>query len=66
MVFSKQQMVMIKKLGQIEVEIQKLKAMVLSTVKPTKRDIKAMEAGQTEISKGEWVCGRDLTVNIMK
>ncbi len=64
MVFSKQQTVMLKKLSQIEVEIQKLKAMVLSTVKPTKRDIKAMEAGKKEISKGKWVSGRDLTAKM--
>ncbi len=55
---------MIKKLSQIEVEIQKLKVMVLSTVKPTKRDIKAMEAGKKEISKGKWVSGRDLTTKM--
>ena len=48
------------KLDSVEVQIMKLKAMLLQKAKPTKAEIKAMEAGKKEIARGEWISSKDL------
>ncbi len=48
------------KLDSVEVQIMKLKAMLLQKAKPTKAEIKAMGAGKKEIARGEWISSKDL------
>lgn len=48
------------KLDSVEIEILKLKALILPKVKATRKELKELKAAKTEISKGSWISGRDL------
>ncbi len=48
------------KLESVEIQIMKLKAMLLTKSKPTKSEIKAIEEAKKEIAKGKWVTGNRL------
>ena len=50
----------VSKLESVEVQIMKLKAMLLPKAKATKAELKAIEAGKKEISTGQWISGKEL------
>ncbi len=48
------------RLGSVEIELMRLRAMLLPTAKPTKRELKAIEEAKKEMARGEWVAAERL------
>ncbi|VVB77247.1 Uncharacterised protein [uncultured archaeon] len=49
-----------KRLYKIEIEIRRLKAVLIPTVKMSKKEQKELEAIRKDMAKGNWVSGREL------
>lgn len=51
---------LLKKLDSVELELIKLKAMLLPVEKLSKRESRELENAEEEIKKGRWISGRRL------
>lgn len=49
-----------KELERMEIEILKLKAKLVPTVKLSKKEKKELERAKKDIAKGNWISGREL------
>lgn len=48
------------RLGSVEIELMRLRAMLLPTVKPTKKELRAIAEAKGEMARGDWVAAEKL------